>query len=344
MPSDRSSQFSRRDFLKLSAAGLTTLFIPKLSGQVSATSDASQQGRVLVGKISVYDTPSFNGKEVKVFWKDDVLPITGVTIGDDEKAYNRTWYRIGNDGYAYSGTLQPVKIILNQPASELSAEGDLAEVTVPYTDAYWGPGKEFEYAYRYYYETTYWVVALVPDSTGKPWYRIREDKWEFVYYVPAAHLRLVPHSELTPLSADVPPDAKRLEVHIEEQVLIAYEYDKPVFMSRVATGARYVDGIHYTPTGRHMTFHKRPSRHMAAGNLAENGYDLPGVPWVCYFTEEGVSLHGTYWHNDFGKERSHGCVNMTPQAAKWVYRWTLPFVPPDKEKVFEKVGTIIDVI
>ena len=332
----------RRDFLKLSAAGLTALFIPKLIGQVAAASD--QSGRVLIDKISIYDTPSITGKEVKVFWKDDVVPITGVTIGDDEKAYNRTWYQVGNDGYAYSGNIQPVKIILNQPATELPEEGTLAEVSVPFTDAHWGPGEEFDYAYRYYYETTYWVVAVVPDSAGKPWYRIREDKWEFVYYVPAAHLRLVPGSELTPLSPDVPPDAKRLEVHTDKQTLIAYEYDKPVFMSRVATGARFSDGIHYTPPGRHMTFHKRPSRHMAAGNLAANGYDLPGVPWVSYFTEEGVSMHGTYWHNDFGKERSHGCVNMTPQAAKWVYRWTLPTVPPNEEKVFEKVGTIIDVL
>jgi lipoprotein-anchoring transpeptidase ErfK/SrfK len=342
MPSDPLRQISRRDFLKLGAAGLMTVLIPKLNRQQP---DAlNQQGRVLIDKLSVFDIPSFNGKEVKEYWKDDVLPITGVSIGDDEKAYNRTWYRVGNDGYAYSGNIQPVKIILNQPVSEIPAEGALAEVSVPFTDAHWGPGKEYDYAYRYYYETTYWVVALVLDSDGKPWYRIREDKWEFVYYVPATHLRMVPRSELTPLSPDVPPDAKRLEVLTAEQALIAYEYDKPVFMSRVATGARFSDGIHYTPPGRHMTFHKRPSRHMAAGNLAANGYDLPGVPWVSYFTEEGVSMHGTYWHNDFGKERSHGCVNMTPQAAKWVYRWTLPTVPPDQEKVFEKVGTIIDVI
>ncbi len=333
---------SRRDFLKLSAAGFVALFLPNLSAPQPAAQN--QQGRVLEAKISIYDIPSVQGKEVKVYWKDDVLPVTGVTIGDDDKAYNRTWYRIGGDGYAYSGTLQPVKTILNQPSSDIPEGGCLAEVTVPYTDAYWGPGKEFEYAYRYYYETTYWVTALVQDKNGNPWYRVSEDKWDLVFYVPAAHLRLVPASELTPLSPDTPPDAKRIEVRTDDQALIAYEFDRPVFMSRVATGARFADGIHYTPTGSHMTFSKRPSRHMAAGNLAYNGYDLPGVPWVSYFTEEGVSMHGTYWHNDFGKERSHGCVNMTPQAAKWVYRWTLPYVPPDMEKVYEKTGTIVDVI
>ncbi len=45
------------------------------------------------------------------------------------------------------------------------------------------------------------------------------------------------------------------------------------------------------------------------------GFDLPGVPWVSYFTSDGIALHGAYWHIDFGVPHSHGCVNMTPEAA-----------------------------
>jgi hypothetical protein len=37
----------------------------------------------------------------------------------------------------------------------------------------------------------------------------------------AHHLRIVPAEELTPLSPGVPPDQKRIEVHIPEQVMIA---------------------------------------------------------------------------------------------------------------------------
>jgi hypothetical protein len=40
-----------------------------------------------------------------------------------------------------------------------------------------------------------------------------------------------------------------------------------------------------------------------------------------------MSFHGTYWHNDFGQPRSHGCVNMTVQAAKWLFRWSNPVLP-----------------
>jgi lipoprotein-anchoring transpeptidase ErfK/SrfK len=281
---------------------------------------------------------------VKVYWKDHVFPLTGVTIGDNQPAHNRIWYRIRQEGYAHSAGIQPVRTTTNLPRSDIPAGGTLAEVTVPFTDAYWGPGKETVFAYRYYFATTYWVDALVQDPQGNPWYRVLEDKWEFIFYVPAAHLRLIPDSELSALSPQVPPEGKRLEIRETEQVLIAYEWEKPVFMARVATGARFRDGDYFTPPGRHITFHKRPSRHMARGNLAANGYDLPGVPWVTYFTEEGVSIHGTYWHNDFGKPRSHGCVNLTPQAAKWVYRWTLPYVPPGEQKVYVDYGTILDVV
>jgi len=67
------------------------------------------------------------------------------------------------------------------------------------------------------------------------------------------------------------------------------------------------------------------------------------VPWVLYLTEKGISFHGTYWHNDYGRPRSHGCINLTPQSAKWLFRWTMPTVPFDKEYVYGLVGTRVDI-
>lgn len=51
------------------------------------------------------------------------------------------------------------------------------------------------------------------------------------------------------------------------------------------------------------------------------GYDLPDVPFVMYFDYEGDSLHGTYWHKNFGHPMSHGCVNLPNEAAVWFYNW-----------------------
>ena len=342
MPELDSSQFSRRDFLKLSSLGLVGLFLQPVKSLRDLVPD--QMGRVAEMKTKVYDRPSFEGNQIKVYWRDMILPITDVTVGDTEPIHNRIWYRIGEQGFVHSGGIQPVQTRLNQPDSGIPLGGALVEVTVPYTDAHWQPGKNYQFAYRFYYETTHWASAIVQDNQGNPWYQILEDKWDLTFYAPANHLRVVPRNELTPLSPDVPAAEKRLEVRLRDQLAIAFEKGRPVFMARVASGAEFSNGRFLTPFGHHKTFHKRPSCHMAAGDLASNGYDLPGVPWICYITEKGVAFHGTYWHNDYGRPRSHGCINLTPTAAKWIYRWTLPSVPPNETRVYENFGTAVDVV
>ncbi len=308
------------------------------------TLPVNQQGRIADPYAYVYDTATFTGKIVNRYWKDWVVPITGVTIGKTEDSFNLVWYKIADEGYAHSGGIQPVSTITNHVLTEIPPDGVLGEVTVPYTDARKEPGSDKQVDYRFYYATTYWIIGIDQDEYGNPWYLIRDDKWEDRYYVPAQHLRIIPREELKPISPDVPQHMKRIEVHIPEQVMVAYEYDQPVFMARIASGAIFRDGDYSTPPGQYMTFHKRASRHMARGNLAANSYDLPGVPWNSYITEEGIAFHGTYWHNNFGKPRSHGCLNLTPQAAKWVYLWTNPQAPPEIDDVFETSGTIVDII
>jgi lipoprotein-anchoring transpeptidase ErfK/SrfK len=365
---DTPESISRRDFLKLGGIGLCATLgliswpLMQISGFrtpiakaeyltniISENLDltalpANLQGRVLVESTNVYDLPSFDGKRLNIYWRDRVLPLTGITVGNSRDSFNMVWYKVGDEGYVHSGDLQPVFTITNPVASHIPPDGTLAEVTVPFTDAHWDPGRDELVAYRFYYGTTYWVVDLVEDEEGNPWYGVRDDKWEYVFYVPAQHLRFIPADELTPISGAVPPNEKRIEVYIPQQVMIAYEYDQPVFMARIASGAVFSNGDYSTPIGRHMTFHKRASRHMARGNLAANGYDLPGVPWNSYINEDGVAFHGTYWHNNFGRPRSHGCINLTIQASKWVYLWTQPMVPPDQEGIYKRTGTTVDVI
>lgn len=352
--------FSRRDFLKLGALTAAGALIPpgwsisdlleRETGQLLAFEGMAQaqaienEGRVITERVAIRSKPSADAPLVSEYFQDMLLPISEVTLGPVGESHNRVWYRIGAQGYTHSGDIQPVRTELQAPNPDIPAVGRLAEVTVPYTDAHRGPGREFSVAYRYYYETTHWVIALEINSRQEFWYRIMDDKRDHIFFCPASHLRLIPPEEVTPLSPDVQAVGKRLEVRIPEQVLIAYEWEQPVFISRVATGAKFSNGNYSTPTGRHLTFHKRPSRHMAAGNLAFNGYDLPGVPWICYITERGVAIHGTYWHNNYGRPRSHGCINLSSKAAKWVYRWTLPDVPFSEQRLYEDYGTPVDVI
>ena len=367
-PADATRLFSRRQFLQTSGIGFMAAIGLSISpimhtnrigkrladlslypdyasefSKLHQNLDPNQQGRMLDPIVDVYDIPSFGGVRQGRFYRDRVLPITDVTIGKSDDSFNIIWYKLGTDGFAHSGSIQPVTTRTNPVVQEIPKGGALAELTVPFTDARWGPDEKERVAYRFYYETTHWVTEIVKGDDDITWYGVRDDKWEYIYYVNASHLRLVDYDELKPISAHIPAYAKRLEVHLPEQVMIALEYDQPIFMARVATGAIFSHGDYSTPPGRYTTFHKRPSRHMARGNLAANGYDLPGVPWNSYITEDGIAFHGTYWHNNFGRTRSHGCINLTPRAAKWIYLWTLPAVPPNEEWLYESSGTIVDI-
>ena len=171
----------------------------------------NQQGRVVDAYVDVYDIPSFNGTRLNRYWRDWVLPITDITVGKYEDSFNMVWYKVGDEGYVHSGLLQPVFTELNAINQNIPPGGTLGEVTVPFTDARWKPSSDEPVAYRFYYSTTYWVMELVQDATGNPWYGTRDDKWEYMFYVPASHLRLLPADELAPISVNVPSIDKRIE-------------------------------------------------------------------------------------------------------------------------------------
>lgn len=374
----KSSPISRRSFLKLGGLAFSSIFFlpgaginaphaglrvnsKTLSAHLESAAEVMQQnkvfslsgfaqslaydqGRVCEDYVDAFTTPDFNSKRTAVFWKDSVLPITSVAISEDTSSHNLVWYQVAGAGYVHSGSVQPVRTILNEVNKEIPVEGRLAEVTVPFTDARWSANKTDRVAYRIYFETTHWVTGLTQDESGDYWYSIIDDKYKHNYYIQAQHVRLVPGSELIQISSLIPNSLKRIRIFLEHQILVAYEQEHPVFFSRVATGGIFSTGTYTTPTGIFQTFHKRPSRHMAAGDLASNGYDLPGVPWISYITPSGIAIHGTYWHNNFGKPRSHGCINLSSQASKWIYRWTNPMVPYSEQVIYEFSGTLVEVV
>lgn len=324
---------------------VTPMSTPEPPMVVTPAAEAPENGRVLDNTLGIYSRPSFSAKLVTMYWRDLVFPINGITIGDHYPDYNRVWYLINNVGYAHSGKVQPVSIQHNTPLARVPASGLLAEVTVPYTDALFDPDRPDKIAYRLYYSTVHWILDVKSNRKGEKWYHVNDDKLKIEYYVNGAHMRAIRPEDLSPLSPHVPEKDKRLEVRLGEQVMVAYEGSKPVFMTRVASGGHFIDGDYSTPQGRYMTNRKRPSRHMASEDLAApSAYDLPGVPWVSYLTMSGISFHGTYWHNDFGKPRSHGCINLSPQAARWVYRWTSPGVPYEEQTWDKDTGTRVDVV
>jgi len=334
---------SRRDFLKISGMAIAAALLPE---KTASAASGFELGRVVHGAMQVYAEPSLSSKMVTQFWKDMVLPIAAQVEGQPTNRLGPLWYQVGTVGYAHASWLQPVEIRFQEPSEEIRFTGSLAEVTVPFVDVYEDFSEDSPHLYRYYFGSTHWVNKLVVNNSGQAWYRVFDDKFpERERWARADRLRLYSDEELAPISPDVPPDQKRIEVNLAQQRLTAFEYDEPVFESWVSTGDYLANPKYETPTGRYLVGLKRASQHMLPWDRTFGSYDLPGVPWVSYFTQRAHAFHGAYWHNGFGRIRSHGCVNLTPQDARWIYLWTTPEMRPYNQLQYaETGGTRVEVI
>ena len=120
-------------------------------------------------------------------------------------------------------------------------------------------------------------------------------------------------------------------ISVEEQTLTAYEGDRVALITTISSGLPSPDLPPEeiptdTPKGYFWITQKMASRHMGNGHLTDqiDAYELPGVPWTMAFHETGAAMHGSYWHNNFGRRMSHGCINMRNSEAMWLFRWTDP--------------------
>jgi len=327
-----NSFLSRHDFLKLSGAALLSLLLSELHLDKVRAAPAPMQGRVLYDSLIVRAAPAFSGARVRSFKRDNILDVTGQVFGGVDGDYNRIWYRLGNEEYVYSGGVQPVNTVLNGLVTGIPETGVLGEITIPIADSYWAINRSPYPGPWLYYRTTHWIKALVVDQRdGSLMYKVYDNLYNSYYYTRPDGMHVFSPEEIAPLSPQVPEKEKHIEIYLDRQLLLAFEWNVLVYAARVATGKKNYE----TPTGWFRTFHKRPTYHMTGGADIFSVFDLPGVPWDSYVTDTGVAIHGTYWHNDFGHPHSHGCINMSPQDAKWIYRWTLPTVPPGERLMLE---------
>jgi hypothetical protein len=117
-------------------------------------------------------------------------------------------------------------------------------------------------------------------------------------------------------------DGKWVQVDLSDQLLVAYQGRRPVFAALVSTGK---DGFE-TPAGSYTIISKHVSATMDGITEADGAYSIEDVPWTMFFSDN-FAIHGAFWHNRFGMTKSHGCVNMSPIDAKWIFEWSEPAVP-----------------
>ena len=130
-----------------------------------------------------------------------------------------------------------------------------------------------------------------------------------------------------------------IHVDLSEQTLVAYEDETPVFATTVSTGREGFE----TPTGLFRVQSKHTSTTMDDLNAGEESYLIEDVPWTMYF-ENSYALHAAFWHHSFGRVRSHGCVNLAPADARWIFQWSTPTLPAAWHGMFaddRHVGTWI---
>jgi hypothetical protein len=137
--------------------------------------------------------------------------------------------------------------------------------------------------------------------------------------VPEAALRVVERSERPPL---VPRHARFIHVSLAQQSLVAYDGQRPVFATLVSTGKEGFE----TPQGVFRILAKHVTATMDGTAGSDETYSIEDVPWTMYF-QGSYALHAAFWHDRFGNVRSHGCVNLAPADARWLFQWATPVLP-----------------
>lgn len=359
-------KFNRRDFLKsgaLLAAGWLLPNFPALSqawgGLQAAWPDGERLGRVCTAKAPRYRAPDPKSPLVDELPEDTVVAWLREAVGQPQLyRLSRRWIETP-EGYLYAPDVQPVAARPNPPLAELPLHPQLgrglwAEVTIPYAlitlrhkpSSFWIKGTPTP---RIYYSQVYWIDDLQVNEDGQTLYQVYEKYGRDRFWAPAEAFRPLDEADLAPINPGAAD--KKVRVNLNQQTMTCLEGKAEVFFCRIASGRKLdADGSGkprwVTPQGAHLIWRKLISHHMSAGG-PETGFDLPGIAWTCLFASDGAAIHSTYWHNDYGTPRSHGCINAAPEDARWVFRWSEPHVAyGEGERIINRSGisTTVEVI
>lgn len=359
---DHSSPISRRAFLQRSVLLGGALLLPawRPASLYSLTwPEAERLGRVCSIYASLYTRPDPESTLVRKTTEDEVFAWLREVVGQPTLySDSRRWVETP-EGYIFSPGLQPVQAQLNTTVESLP-EGDLgigmwAQVSVPYLDVALdnpparAPWLKENPHPRLYYSQVFWIDDLKIGTDGQDYYRVvQKYGGGDILWAAANGFRPLTHEELDPIHPEV--ENKRVRVYLNRQLLVCLEDEREVYACRISSGVKFdPDGNPIqrssTPRGPHTTWRKLISHHMSGG-VSGSGWDLPGIAWTTLFSGGGEAIHSTFWHNDFGVPRSRGCVNATPEDAKWVFRWSLPHIPYDLGELTVTMpgGTIVEVV
>jgi len=231
---------------------------------------------------------------------------------------NYRWYYINPGEYVLADNLvkRPVSTFKGIDLNETPIQGTCGWVVLD-TVTSEVPGKQ-EYIDGQYLDKHVLVRVLEAKMVeGKKWLKLANKKW-----VDGSRIALI----TSPKRPDgIPPGVKWIDINLYEQVLEAFDGDRLVYATLVSSGLPQFE----TPTGLFRIWGKVKLAKMGGGVKGKDYYFLEDVPYHMYFSQ-GFAIHGAYWHDNFGIKQSHGCVNIAPRDAYWLFNWTSPKVEGSK--------------
>ncbi len=174
------------------------------------------------------------------------------------------------------------------------------------------------------------VTIFAQEQRGDEiWYLIGPDQW--------VEQQNVARVDVNPPPQEVPPGGKWIEIDLFEQTIAAYEGERMVYATLISSGRTSTA----TPPGLYTLWAKIREGKMSNPDVEDGSpawYYIEDVPWSMYF-HGGYSIHAAFWHDAFGFLRSHGCVNLAPQDAEWMFNWADPFMPDGLDTLYIGRGT-----
>jgi hypothetical protein len=154
----------------------------------------------------------------------------------------------------------------------------------------------------------YQVIHEVPAVTSLPGYiAIGTDEWLLVDKVALVNPQLPPQAG--------PNTCRFIYTDLNTQTLSVYEDCKLVFATLISSGKNS-----WTFEGRFTILYKVEYNSILPPRYSTSDYYIEEVPYFMTY-DDNFGFHGAYWHDDFGAAASHGCINLSPADAGWLYKW-----------------------
>lgn len=235
-----------------------------------------------------------------------------ITVQKQLVSNGQSWYQINPGQFALADGIVPVKT----PAfhgTEISVQperpfGWIVQEVVPSSGPDEDPDPDQEEMARF---TFFQVFDAVVGEGDWIWYDIGGDRW-----IRQTSVSLI---DVNPVPEEIPAGEYWVEVDLFEQTFAAYEGTRMVYAGLISSG------LNRWPTeeGLFQVWSRYLQAKMSGAEGKVDYYFIEDIPYIMYFDRQNeIALHGAYWHDRYGYKHSHGCVNMPPLDAEWVYYWS----------------------